>query len=93
MLLVDLRDHGTSGKSDGHWAGGADEWQDDPEVDDAAAYAVQQLSPYAALLTGSTTVANMFGEQRGRYKGLVSLWDVVAFDEVARLLDRRVDPQ
>ena len=48
-------------------------------------YAVQQLSPYAALLTGSTTVANMFGEQRGRYKGLVSLWDVVAFDEVADL--------
>lgn len=48
-------------------------------------YAVQQLSPYAALLTGSTTVANMFGQQQGRYKGLVSLWDVVAFDEVADL--------
>lgn len=48
-------------------------------------YAVQQLSPYAALLTGSTTVANMFGQQQGRYKGLVSIWDVVAFDEVADL--------
>jgi ATP-dependent Lon protease len=48
-------------------------------------YAVQQLSPYAALLTGSTTVANLFGQQQGRYKGLVSIWDVVAFDEVADL--------
>lgn len=48
-------------------------------------YAVQQLSPYAALLTGTTTVANLFGQQQGRYKGLVSIWDAVAFDEVADL--------
>ena len=48
-------------------------------------YAVQQLSPYAALLTGTTTVANLFGQQQGRYKGLLSIWDVVAFDEVADL--------
>src|SRR5450756_2528067 len=32
-------------------------------------YAVQELSPYSALLTGPTTVANLFGQQQGRYKG------------------------
>lgn len=48
-------------------------------------YAVQELSPYAALLTGPTTVANLFGHQQGRYKGMVQVWDVVAFDEVADL--------
>jgi len=48
-------------------------------------YAVQELSPYSALLTGSPTVANLFGYATGRQKGLVQLWDVVAFDEVAEL--------
>ena len=48
-------------------------------------YAVQELSPYGALLTGPTTVANMFGHMQGKYKGMVSIWDVVAFDEVADL--------
>ena len=48
-------------------------------------YAVQEISPYAALLTGPTTVANLFGHQQGRYKGLVQIWDAVAFDEVADL--------
>jgi ATP-dependent Lon protease len=48
-------------------------------------YAVQELSPYAALLTGGTTVANLFGHMNGRQKGLVQLWDVVGFDEVADL--------
>lgn len=48
-------------------------------------YAVQEISPYAALLTGPTTVANLFGQQQGRYKGLVQVWDVVGFDEVADL--------
>jgi ATP-dependent Lon protease len=48
-------------------------------------YAVQELSPYAALLTGPTTVANLFGHMSGRQKGMVQLWDVVAFDEVADL--------
>ena len=28
VLMVDLRNHGTSDVDDGHWAGGADEWQD-----------------------------------------------------------------
>lgn len=48
-------------------------------------YAVQEISPYAALLTGPTTVANLFGQQQGRYKGMVQIWDAVGFDEVADL--------
>jgi ATP-dependent Lon protease len=48
-------------------------------------YAVQELSPYGALLTGPTTVPNMFGHMNGRQKGMVSIWDIVAFDEVADL--------
>ena len=48
-------------------------------------YTVQELSPYAALLTGPTTVANMFGHMNGRRKGMVEIWDAVGFDEVADL--------
>jgi ATP-dependent Lon protease len=48
-------------------------------------YAVQEFSPYSALLTGPTTVANLFGQQQGRYKGMVQIWDAVGFDEVADL--------
>ena len=48
-------------------------------------YAVQELSPYSALLTGPTTVANMFGHMSGRRKGMVEIWDSVGFDEVADL--------
>ena len=32
-------------------------------------YAIQEFSPYAALLTGPTTVANLFGHMSGRQKG------------------------
>lgn len=48
-------------------------------------YAVQELSPYAALLTGPTTVPNLFGHMSGRQKGMVMIWDVVGFDEVGDL--------
>jgi ATP-dependent Lon protease len=48
-------------------------------------YAVQELSPYTALLTGPTTVANLFGHMSGRDKGMVAIWDAVAFDEIADL--------
>ncbi|HRS17564.1 MAG TPA: protease Lon-related BREX system protein BrxL [Thermoanaerobaculaceae bacterium] len=48
-------------------------------------YAVQEFSPYSALLTGPTTVANLFGQQQGRYKGMVQIWDAIGFDEVADL--------
>jgi ATP-dependent Lon protease len=48
-------------------------------------YVIQQVSPYAALLTGGTTVANLFGHMNGRQKGMVQIWDLVGFDEVADL--------
>lgn len=48
-------------------------------------YAYQQLSPYAILLTGLTTVANLFYNIATNRIGLVGLWDAVAFDEVADL--------
>ncbi|WP_233128449.1 MULTISPECIES: BREX system Lon protease-like protein BrxL [Synechococcales] len=48
-------------------------------------FAVQELSPYAALLTGPATVAKLFGHMNGKVKGMVSIWDVVGFDEVADL--------
>src|SRR6266511_3101834 len=34
-------------------------------------YVVQEISPYAALLTGPTAVANLFGHMTGRQKGMV----------------------
>ena len=48
-------------------------------------YAYQELSPYAILLTGPTTVANLFYNMATGRMGLVGLWDAVAFDEVADL--------
>lgn len=48
-------------------------------------YAVQELSPYAALLTGPTTAPNLFGHMSGKQKGMVMIWDVVGFDEVGDL--------
>lgn len=48
-------------------------------------YVVQEISPYGAVLTGSPTVANLFGHVSGRQKGVLQLWDVAAFDEVAEL--------
>ncbi len=46
-------------------------------------YAYQELSPYVILLTGPTTVANLFYNMATGKIGLVGLWDSVAFDEVA----------
>ena len=48
-------------------------------------YAFQELSPYAILMTGPTTVANLFYNMASGKIGLVGLWDSVAFDEVADL--------
>ena len=48
-------------------------------------YAFQELSPYAILMTGPTTVANLFYNMSSAKIGLVGLWDAVAFDEVADL--------
>lgn len=46
-------------------------------------YGFQELSPYAILLTGPTTVANLFYNMSSGKMGLVGFWDAVAFDEIA----------
>jgi ATP-dependent Lon protease len=44
----------------------------------------KEISPYSILISGGqTTVANLFYNMSTRKIGLVGLWDVVAFDEVA----------
>jgi ATP-dependent Lon protease len=52
-------------------------------------YVVQEISPYAALLTGPTTVANLFGHMSGRQKGMVMIWDVVGFQQPSGQIIRR----
>jgi len=43
-----------------------------------------EISPYSILISGGqTTVANLFYNMSSRTVGLVGMWDVVAFDEVA----------
>src|SRR6266436_8024826 len=48
-------------------------------------YAYQELSPYTILLTGPTTVANLFYNMASSKMGLVGIWDAIGFDEVADL--------
>jgi len=48
-------------------------------------YGYQEVSPYAILMTGPTTVANLFYNLGKGQIGLVGIWDAVAFDEVADL--------
>jgi ATP-dependent Lon protease len=48
-------------------------------------YAFQDVSPYVILLTGPTTVANLFYNRSKSQIGLVGIWDAIAFDEVADL--------
>ena len=48
-------------------------------------YSYQEITPYVILLTGPTTVANLFYNMASGKMGLVGLWDAVAFDEVADL--------
>src|SRR2546427_11877047 len=44
----------------------------------------KEISPNSILISGGqTTVANLFYNMARRTVGLVGLWDVVAFDEVA----------
>lgn len=47
-------------------------------------YVYDEISPYSILISGGqTTVANLFYNMSTRAVGLVGMWDVVAFDEVA----------
>jgi ATP-dependent Lon protease len=48
-------------------------------------YGFQELSPYTILLTGPSTVANLFYNMASGKMGLVGMWDAIAFDEVADL--------
>ena len=58
-------------------------------------YGYREFSPYAILISGGeTSVPNLFGANIGRSlrTGLVSQWDLVAFDEVGGL-SKMNDPQ
>jgi ATP-dependent Lon protease len=58
-------------------------------------YGYRELSPYAILISGGeTSVPNLFGSNVGRSlrSGLVSQWDLIAFDEVGGLAKMN-DPQ
>ena len=47
-------------------------------------FVYRELSPYSILISGGgTTTANLFYNMSTQRVGLVGLWDVVAFDEVA----------
>jgi ATP-dependent Lon protease len=49
-------------------------------------FVYREVSPYSILVSGGrTTVANLFFNMATNKMGLVGLWDVVAFDEVAGL--------
>lgn len=48
-------------------------------------YYFQEISPYVILLTGPTTVANLFFNLATSRMGLVGLWDAIGFDEVGDL--------
>jgi ATP-dependent Lon protease len=48
-------------------------------------FGYQELSPYTILLTGPTTVANLFFNMASGKIGLVGIWDAIGFDEVADL--------
>jgi ATP-dependent Lon protease len=48
-------------------------------------YVYQEISPYTILLTGPTTVANLFYNMATGKMGLVGIWDAIGFDEVADL--------
>src|SRR2546421_1845173 len=48
-------------------------------------YGYQELSPYTILLTGPTTVANLFFNMASGKMGLVGIWDAIVFEEVADL--------
>ena len=47
-------------------------------------FVYREMSPYTILISGGrTTVANLFYNMSTKRVGLVGMWDVVAFDEVA----------
>ena len=55
-------------------------------------YIYKELSPYSLLVSGGySSVSNLFYNLSSRRIGLVGLWDVVAFDEVAGIRYKELD--
>jgi len=55
-------------------------------------YLYKEISPYSILVSGGySTSANLFYNIAARRMGLVGLWDVVAFDEVAGMKYKDLD--
>lgn len=55
-------------------------------------YIYKEISPYSILVSGGyTSVANLFYNLGRSSIGLVGLWDVIAFDEVAGIKYRELD--
>ena len=55
-------------------------------------YVYEEVSPNSILVSGGqTTVANLFYNMSRRQVGLVGMWDVVAFDEVAGINFKEAD--
>ena len=55
-------------------------------------FVYRELSPYSVLISGGgTTTANLFYNMSTQRVGLVGLWDVIAFDEVAGVGFREKD--
>ena len=55
-------------------------------------FVYREISPYSVLISGGgTTTANLFYNMSTQRVGLVGLWDVVAFDEVAGVGFREKD--
>ena len=55
-------------------------------------YVYEEVSPNSILVSGGqTTVANLFYNMARRQVGLVGMWDVVAFDEVAGINFKEAD--
>lgn len=61
-----------------------EEWMDILLRSTGKSYIYEQISPNSILVAGGqTTVANLFYNMSNNTVGLVGMWDVVAFDEVA----------
>ena len=55
-------------------------------------YIYKEISPYSILVSGGySSVANLFFNLSTRSVGLVGLWDVIAFDEVAGIKYKELD--
>lgn len=55
-------------------------------------YIYKEISPYSILISGGySSIANLFFNLSTRSVGLVGMWDVIAFDEVAGIKYKEID--